>query len=291
MMQGSGTFDIRIHNLPVVIKYGGAAMIDDDLKQSFIGDLVSLRSVGITPVVVHGGGKEISATATALGVETEFIDGERYTSSEMIRVVTMVLAGAINKELVALLVASGVNAAGISGIDGATLVTQRRRESLGLVGDVTKVNIGLIRLLLDAGIVPIVAPAGISEHGEIHNVNADRAASAIAGALGRGARLIYLSDVPGILVNGSLLPRLSARRALDLISTGEISGGMVPKVLSALEALESGAAEVRIIDGRSRHALLRAMTGGDEGTSIINEERNSSFSEDGSDDTSFSLAS
>lgn len=169
---------------PVVIKYGGAAMIDEDLKKSFIEDVISLAATGITPVMVHGGGKEISETASALGVRTTFIDGERYTGPEMIRVVTMVLAGAINKELVAMLMTGGARAAGISGIDGGMLTTRRRCEHLGLVGDVVEVDITLVRLLLDVGIIPVIAPAGIAYNGEIHNVNADRAASAIAGALG-----------------------------------------------------------------------------------------------------------
>jgi acetylglutamate kinase len=255
----------------IVIKYGGAAMIDDDLKQAFIRDVISLHAAGITPVIVHGGGKEISTTAAALGVKTTFIDGERYTGPDMIRVVTMVLAGAINKELVALLLTGGVNAAGISGIDAKTLVTRRERAHLGLVGDVVDVNISLLRLLLDAGIVPVVAPAGISDEGEIHNVNADRAASAIARALG-GATLIYLSDVPGILLDGKVIPELTPSRALELIESGEISGGMIPKVTSALESLASGVAEVRIVDGRSPHALLAALATGIDGTRIINEE-------------------
>jgi acetylglutamate kinase len=275
---------------PVVIKYGGAAMIDEDLKKSFIEDVISLAAAGITPVLVHGGGKEISATAAALGVETTFIDGERHTGPEMMRVVTMVLAGGINKELVAMLLAGGARAAGISGIDGAMLTTRRRREHLGLVGDIVEVDVTIVRLLLDVGIIPVIAPAGIGYNGEIHNVNADRAASAVAGALG-GARLVYLSDVPGIMADGKVIPTLTRARAMELMESGEISGGMIPKVTSALASLESGVAEVRIVDGRSRHALLGALTTGEEGTCIINEEHGvSSFREDRTHEQAFPIA-
>ena len=275
---------------PVVIKYGGAAMIDNDLKKSFIEDVISLAHAGIAPVIVHGGGKEISATASALGVETTFIDGERHTGPEMIRVVTMVLAGAINKELVAMLLSGGARAAGLSGIDGGMLTTRRRREHLGLVGDIVEVDITLVRLLLDAGIIPVIAPAGVGYNGEIHNVNADRAASAIAGAL-EGASLVYLSDVPGIMVDGKVVPTLTGTRAMELMDSGEISGGMIPKVTSALASLDTGVAEVRIVDGRSRHALLRALTTAEEGTAIINEEPGvSSFREDRTNEQAFPIA-
>ncbi len=259
----------------VVIKYGGAAMTDDALKQAFARDIVALSNLGVRIVVVHGGGKDVTATAEKLGIETKFVHGQRYTSAEMIPVVLMVLAGSLNKQIVAMINADGGHAAGLCGVDNVLFRTRRlinRGVDMGLVGEVVEVNATFLNALFDAGVVPVVAPAGLADNGEVHNVNADVAAAAVARAL-EADRLLFLSDIPGIMENSKLVASLDPAGARDLIEREVISGGMIPKVDSALEALDSGVGEVHIIDGRVPHALLidLAAVGRSVGTRIGKE--------------------
>jgi acetylglutamate kinase len=256
----------------IVVKYGGAAMTEPALKAAFVQDIALLRSHGIRMIVVHGGGNEVTAIAAALGIETRFIDGQRYTDQGTMRVVQMVLAGGINKELVALLNRCDCPAIGICGLDGGLLTTTRHAPGgvdLGYVGTVTGVNRLFLQKLLQAGLLPVIAPLGTGEGGEIHNINADLAATAIAGAMAADS-LIYLTDVEGIRKGGSVVPLISRSDGLALIERGEATGGMIPKLQGALQALATVPA-INIVDGRRKHVLLDLLAGDQIGTRIIND--------------------
>ncbi len=241
-----------------VIKYGGSAMTDEKLKQTFAKDVTLLRKIGINIVIVHGGGKEITDVSTALGIETKFVDGQRYTDAKTIDVVLMVLAGLVNKEIANLVNTNGGNAVGLCGIDNGLLKARKQQNNgidLGLVGDITSVNVPFINLLLQNGMMPVIAPIGVGDAGEIYNVNADLAASAVAKAL-KAEKLVYLSDVEGILVNERRVSTVKKNDAQLLVKDGAIFGGMIPKVTSAFETLDAGVNKVHIIDGRVKHSLL-----------------------------------
>jgi acetylglutamate kinase len=239
-----------------VIKYGGAAMEDENLKQMVAQDVTLLRKIGIDVVVVHGGGKEITALSQQLNLHTKFVNGQRYTDEETRDVVQMVLAGLVNKDIVRRINMHGGNAVGISGIDAKLLIATRHTdEDLGYVGEIESVNAGFIRSLLEDGCLPVIAPLGIDDKGTIYNVNADIAAGEIAGAL-KAIKLVYLSDIEGVRANGKLLSHLTKKDAVEFIEGGIISGGMIPKVESALNAVRAGVQKVHIIDGRKSHALL-----------------------------------
>lgn len=241
-----------------VIKYGGAAMTHDDLKKTFAQDVTILRKIGINIVIIHGGGKEITALAQQLGIETQFINGQRYTDKRMIEVVLMVLAGKLNKEIVNLINTNAGNAVGLCGIDNALLKGQKTMHDgvdLGLVGTITDVNTTFIELLLKNGMMPVIAPLASGDGDTILNVNADIAASAVASAL-QAEKLVYLSDIEGVLVNGERISTLTSPQAEELIAKGAISGGMIPKVRSAFATLETGVHKVHIVDGRVKHSLL-----------------------------------
>ena len=260
-----------------VIKYGGAAMTDDLLKQSFAKDVTILRKIGVNIVIVHGGGKEATDIAAKLGLETRFIQGHRFTDEQMMNVILMVLGGKVNKEITNLINTNGGNAIGLCGVDNNLLRAQKLSNgsaNLGLVGEVTSVNAGFINLLLKAGTMPVIAPIGVGTNGELYNINADLAAGSIASSL-QAEKLVYLSDIEGILVNRKLISTLSRGQAEEYIKTGAIFGGMIPKVQSAFATLNSGVNKVHIIDGRVKHSLLlEIFTDEGIGTQMIHEEGN-----------------
>lgn len=266
----------RFAGKTVVIKYGGNAMVEDELKRAFAHDIVLLRTVGIQPVVVHGGGPQIDRMLSALGIQPSFDRGLRVTDPETMRVVEMVLAGQVNGEIVTTIHSAGGRAVGCSGKDG-NLIAARRREragggDLGQVGEVVSVDPGVLRVLEESGFIPVVAPVGASHEGESLNINADTVAGKIAEAL-RAEKLLLLTDVEGIQDEGGrLVPHLSAEDAAALIERGVVSGGMIPKVECCLEALSGGVNKVHIVDGRIPHAvLLELFTDHGVGTEIVRE--------------------
>jgi acetylglutamate kinase len=262
----------------LVIKYGGAAMEKADLKEQFARDVLLLRLIGIRPVIVHGGGPQIGALMKRLGKEPEFVGGMRVTDAETVELAEMVLVGKINKEIVALINVHGGRAVGLSGKDGNLLRARKRLHRLpdgtavdiGFVGEVETVNSEVIRLLEENGLIPVIAPIGVGAQGETYNINADLVAGDVASAL-RAEKLIHLTDVQGIKgEDGTLISRLTKREAERLIKSNVIDGGMLPKVESALKAIEGGAAKAHIIDGRVPHAvLLEVFTHEGIGTEIV----------------------
>jgi acetylglutamate kinase len=266
----------------LVIKYGGAAMKEADLKAGFAQDITLLQYLGINPVVVHGGGPQVSQMLAKMEVPTRFVEGMRVTDAVTMDVVEMVLAGKVNKEIVNLINAAGGVAVGLSGKDGLLLQAQklefyRPREDeppeiidIGLVGEVTAVNTALIRTLQGQHFIPVIAPVGVGPAGETYNINADLVAGAVAAALG-AAKLILLTDVPGVLDRENrLVSSLSRRQAVTMIEEGTIVGGMLPKIKCCLEALDEGVAKTHILDGRVPHAvLLEIFTDTGVGTEIV----------------------
>jgi acetylglutamate kinase len=262
----------------VVIKYGGSAMEQGDLKRTFALDVILLRLVGIDPVIVHGGGPQIGALMKRLGKEPKFVGGMRVTDEETVEIVEMVLVGKINKEIVGLINYHGGKAVGLSGKDGSLIRARRRLHrmpsgeeiDIGLVGEVEHVNPEAIRLLEEHGFIPVIAPVGVGAAGETYNINADLVAGEVAAALG-AEKLIHLTDVQGILGdNGSLITTLSPKEAERLMDESVIDGGMLPKVESSLRALRGGTAKAHIIDGRVPHAiLLELFTHEGIGTEIV----------------------
>ena len=241
-----------------VIKYGGAAMTDDSLKETFAKDVTILRKIGINIVIVHGGGKDITGVAEKLGIKTTFVNGQRYTDKNMMGVVLMVLAGSVNKEIVSLVNANGGNAVGLCGVDNTLLRARRQSHNgtdLGLVGDVVSVNVAFLQLLQQNGMMPVIAPVAVGDQGELLNVNADLGAAAVAKAL-KAEKLVYLSDVEGIIVGGNRVSTLTRSEADRLIAAGSIFGGMIPKIQSAFTTLDAGVNKVHIVDGRIKHSLL-----------------------------------
>jgi acetylglutamate kinase len=264
----------RFHGKTIVIKYGGNAMIDDDLKQAFAQDVVLLKVVGINPVVVHGGGPQIDRMLSDLHIPSTFRRGLRVTDPATMRVVEMVLAGQINGEIVTLINRLGGRAVGFSGKDGNLIVAKRHAGNgpegdLGQVGEIVGVNPELVRSLEERDFIPVIAPVGASEDGESLNINADTAAGKIAEAL-QAEKLLLLTDVTGIKdEHGNLISNLQASEAEDLIERGVVTAGMIPKVECCLQALRGGVKKVHIIDGRVRHAvLLEVFTDAGVGTEV-----------------------
>jgi acetylglutamate kinase len=242
----------------VVVKYGGAVMEKAGLAASFAEDVMLLRSVGIKPVIVHGGGPAVTQLSARLGIETTFVDGLRVTDADTLDVATMVLAGKLNTDVVATLVAGGVRAVGLSGVDGQLLLARKADgPDLGFVGEVVHVDAGVIATLLDAAFVPVVASIAMDGTGQAYNVNADVVAAELAVALG-AHKLVYLNDVPGLVgPSGDLLSELSASNAEELLATrGVVDGGMIPKLESAIRALRAGIERVHLVDGRVDHAVV-----------------------------------
>jgi acetylglutamate kinase len=247
----------RYHGRTIVVKYGGAAMDDPALRESFANDVVLMRYVGLNPVVVHGGGPQVTAHIERLGGKARFVDGYRVTTAEDLEVVRMVLAGTINKDIVALINRHGSLAAGLSGEDGGMLRVRKKQASvdLGFVGDVDRVDSQIVTDLL-RDFIPVIATLGVDENGQTYNVNADEVAAAIAEALG-AEKLVFLTNVQGILdAGGALLPQLSADGVERMRADGTLSAGMLPKVDAALRAIKGGVPRVTILDGRAEHALL-----------------------------------
>jgi len=247
----------RYYGRTVVVKYGGAAMDDPALRESFANDIVLMRYVGMNPVVVHGGGPQVTAHIERLGGKATFVDGYRVTTAEDLEVVRMVLAGVINKDIVALINRHGTMAAGLSGEDGALVRVRKKAGTtdLGFVGEVEQVNPGIVTDLL-RDFIPVIATLGVDESGQTYNVNADEVAAAVAEALG-AEKLVFLTNVNGIIdASGSLLTQLSADGVEQLRANGVLTAGMLPKVDAALRAIKGGVPRVTILDGRAEHALL-----------------------------------
>ena len=246
----------------VVIKYGGAAMVDEAIKHTVMEDIALMKLIGMKPVIVHGGGPEINQMLKKVGKESVFKNGLRVTDEETVEVAEMVLAGKVNKSIVQLLEQQGISAAGLSGKDGNTMLCTKNMphgEDIGYVGKIVHVNTGLIDTMLSAGSTPVIAPIGTDENAQSYNINADYAALHIAKAL-KAKKLVFMTDVPGILRDiedpSSFISEIRASAALGLIEDGTISGGMIPKVKSCLEAIEGGVQNVHILDGRIEHCLL-----------------------------------
>ena len=246
----------------VVIKYGGNAMINEELKQQVMEDIALLWLIGVKVVLVHGGGPEISHIMKRLGKEAVFIDGLRVTDKETVDIVQMVLAGKINKTLVNLIQMKGGHAVGLSGIDGGILEAKVKDHRLGFVGEVTKVRPQPIRDLLEKNYIPVVSTIASDRQGNTYNINGDTAAAQLAGALG-AERLIMMTDIAGILRDkddpSTLIPRITVSEAKKLYDEGVISGGMIPKVDCCIEALEHGVDNVVIMDGRIPHSILMEL--------------------------------
>ncbi|MGB4405688.1 MAG: acetylglutamate kinase [Sphaerochaeta sp.] len=247
----------------VVVKYGGSAMVDEKLCASVIQDIAMLKYIGLKPVVVHGGGNEITSLLQRLGKETEFLDGLRVTDAETAKIAEMVLSGSIGKSLVENLQSVGIPSVGISGKDGRTLLCSKKKDEkgrdLGFVGQIDSVDTTLLHTLIDKGFVPVLSPVGTDVQSHTYNVNADYAASAVAGALD-AQKLIFLTDVEGILKDkdddSTLFSSLTRQEALEYIKDGTIVGGMIPKVQCCLDALDKGVKSVHVLDGRVPHAIL-----------------------------------
>ncbi len=266
------------NNKRVVVKYGGSAMSDKQLEESVIKDVVLLKLVGMQPIIVHGGGKEISRWLDRIGKETHFEEGLRVTDSETMEVAEMVL-NRVNKYLVQMVEKLGVKAIGISGKDGGMLHVKKKMpggKDIGFVGDVEVVDTGILDTLLANDYIPIIAPVGMDDRGETYNINADDAACAIAGAI-RAEKLAFLTDVEGVCMNpddpASLVPVLNLIEANKLIESGIIRGGMLPKVNNCIHAVNNGVNRVHILDGRREHCLLlEFFTKRGIGTAIIGDD-------------------
>ncbi len=269
----------RFHGKTVVIKYGGNAMTEESLKHGFARDVVLLKLVGINPVVVHGGGPHINALLARVGKESEFIQGMRVTDRETMDVVEMVLGGAVNKEIASLINQNGGKAVGLTGKDGSfirakkMMVKSREKKDewldIGQVGEVVSIDPGLVSLLDSGDFIPVIAPIGVGENGEAYNINADLVAGKLAETL-KAEKLMLLTNTSGVLdKEGRVLTGLDAAKVEELIGDGTISGGMLPKVNCALQAVKNGVKSSHIIDGRVEHAvLLEIMTDQGVGTLI-----------------------
>ena len=262
----------------VVIKYGGAAMINETIKASVMEDIALMKLVGMKPVIVHGGGPEINQMLDSIGKKSEFRGGLRVTDEETVNIVEMVLAGKVNKSIVQLLQKQGITAAGLCGKDGDMLMCEKNMpngEDIGFVGKIVKVNPDLIFTMLDAGFTPVIAPIGTDDLGQSYNINADFAAVHIAKAL-KARKLVFLTDVSGVLHDvkdpQSFIPEMGAKTAMQYLKDGTVSGGMIPKVTCCLEAIQGGVQHVHILDGRIEHCLLlEFFTARGIGTLIIND--------------------
>jgi len=256
----------------IVIKYGGAAMTEKALKTQFAEDVVLMKYVGMNPVIVHGGGPQISGMMKRLGKEPKFVNGVRVTDAETMEIVEMVLGGTINKEIVSLINRHGGKGVGLTGKDGALIQAKpmKGEEEMGQVGDVKTIDPQILKTLEGGRFIPVISPVGADEEGRSYNINADLAAGKVASALA-AEKLLILTDVPGILDDkGKLLPTLSRKEVQRLIKKGVISKGMLPKVEAALSAVEGGVRKAHIIDGRVPHALLlEIFTDRGVGTEII----------------------
>lgn len=259
----------RFKNKTIVIKYGGNAMIDEELKSSFARDIVLMKSVGINVVVVHGGGPQIEKILADLNIKSEFVNGMRKTCVDTMPVVEMVLGGKVNKEIVGNIQQAGGCGIGLTGKDSGMIIAKQMDKNLGFVGEVEKINTHAINLLIKEDFIPVIAPIGVGKNGESYNINADLVASSIAQALG-AEKLILLTNTKGLLdKNDNLLTGLNNKKVQELIEDGTIYGGMLPKINCALSAVKNGVKNTHIIDGRTPHAvLLEIFTDNGVGTLI-----------------------
>jgi len=275
----------RFDNKTIVIKYGGSSMEEEVVRRRFALDVVLLKYIGLNPVIVHGGGPQISEMLKKIGKKSQFIEGMRVTDVETMDIVEMVLVGKVNKEIVKLIHQHGGKAVGLSGKDGQLIIAQKMKMTrsrggdeppeiidIGLVGEVKSVNPGIIEVLMKNSFIPVIAPVGVSEEGETYNINADLVAGKIASAL-KAEKLILLTDVDGVMdEKKQLIPTLVAQKAKKLMAQKVISSGMIPKVHCCLDALEEGVTKTHIIDGRVEHAiLLEILTDVGIGTQIYKE--------------------
>ena len=260
----------------IVVKYGGNAMINDELKDAVMGDIVLLSLIGIKVVLVHGGGPEITQMLSAIGKESKFVNGLRVTDKETVDVVQMVLAGKVNKNLVNLLHHKGGKAIGLCGIDGHMIEAEMLNPELGYVGEITNVNVTPITDVLEKGYIPVISTVGCDKEGNVYNINADTAAAKIAGILGAES-LISMTDIEGILRDkddpSTLISKIYVNEAPQLVEEGVISGGMIPKVECCIDAINSGVKKVFIIDGRIPHSILvETLTNEGIGTMFVKGE-------------------
>lgn len=273
----------RFYNKTIVIKYGGHAMVDTELKDLFAKDVVMMKYIGIHPVVVHGGGPQIGNFLKKLGKDSKFVQGMRVTDEETMDIVEMVLVGKVNKEIVGLINRHGGKAVGLSGKDGDLIRAEKYYLSeekakatppeiidIGLVGKVKSINAELIVSLVNNGFIPVIAPTGLGDSGETYNINADIVAGEVAAAL-KAEKLVLLTDVEGVInADGKLVNTMKDRDVISMIDTGTISGGMYPKVKCCLKALNGGVKKAHIVDGRLKHAvLLEIFTDRGIGTEIV----------------------
>lgn len=273
----------RFTNATMVVKYGGHAMVDENLKKDFALDIILMKYVGLNPVVVHGGGPQIGSFLKQLSIQSEFVDGMRVTDKQTMDVVEMVLVGKVNKEIVSLINQNGGQSVGLSGKDG-NLITARKMKyvrrkpddqapeiiDIGMVGEVTGVNNDLLEHLIAGQFIPVIAPVGVGENGETYNINADHVAGCIAASL-KARKLILLTDTRGVLdQKGNLISSIQGKDSQNLIDEGTVTGGMIPKINCCVEALKGGVKKAHIIDGRKEHAiLLEIFTNEGIGTEVV----------------------
>lgn len=260
----------------VVVKYGGSVMTDDTVKRNVIEDLAMLKGAGLKPIVVHGGGKEINKWLDKLGIENKFIDGLRVTDSKTFEVAEMALSK-VNKELVSFMESFGIKAAGISGIDGSTITVKKRYckgNDLGLVGKISNVDSSMLTTLLDGGITPVISPLGVDKYYCGYNINADEVACAVATSV-KAQKLVFLTDIEGVCKDpkdsSTLIPELTVVEAKEFLNSGNAAGGMLPKLINCIDAVENGVSKVHITDGRTEHSLLMEFFSNKcAGTMILN---------------------
>ena len=255
----------RLAGKTVVIKYGGNAMINDELKEKVMADITLLKYIGVNPIVVHGGGPDITEALKVYNVESKFVNGLRYTDDVTMSVAQMVLIGKTNKEIVSMLNQKGGNAVGISGIDGKLIECERYKKTpegeeidVGHVGEIVKINTEVLEKLANDAFIPVVAPIGVGKNGESYNINADTVAGKIAAAL-KAEKLMLLTDVPGIKESedsDDIIYSITQKEIFKMIDQGKIKGGMIPKTLSCIDAIDAGVKRVHIIDGRIPHCIL-----------------------------------
>ncbi|MBO4580374.1 MAG: acetylglutamate kinase [Clostridiales bacterium] len=271
----------KLRGQTIVIKYGGNAMVNEDLKQSVMDDITLLKYIGINPIVVHGGGPDINSMLKAVGKESTFVNGLRYTDDETMQYAQMVLIGKTNKEIVSLLCGKGAKAIGISGIDGHLIEAEKldtdsegNPVDIGFVGKIKNINTKVIEMLANDEYIPVIAPIGVGADGQSYNINADTVASEVAVAL-KASKLMFLTDVGGVLDNDkNVIPVLSEKDVADCIESGIISGGMIPKIEGCLDTVRRGVDRAHIIDGRIPHSIiLEIFTKNGIGTMIVKEKR------------------
>ncbi len=273
----------RFNGSTMVIKYGGNAMINEELKNNFALDVILMKYVGINPIIVHGGGPQIGELLERLNIQTKFVEGLRVTDKQAMDVIEMVLVGKVNKEIVNLINKNKGQAVGLSGKDGGLFVARKMKYikympegeppevlDIGLVGEIVSVNTKVLESLTRDGFIPVIAPVGADESGQTYNINADTVAGHIAAAI-KARKLILLTDIKGVLdKDGNLISSLKLQEARQLIADGTVTGGMIPKLNCCIKALEGGVKKAHIIDGREKHAiLLEVFTKGGIGTEII----------------------